>query len=485
MKQDQDDRTARNPESNEQADDVATLYSWANLHGAKYRDFSASRQEMRAQMRQRTLADRARVAREEAQKAPPALGEGPRWEDLLPANGRHAAAAAPLRHELPGERRLERPEEMERMPGTVPAPAEPVSSTRHGLAGAPYFREEAAGEHRPVERTPDPETAAVRPAWLAEVSPQPAPAPLAQSAIPVHPPAAASPQPPAAAIGGVESLQQSRERVASRWYALRGVFGRNPEELQPARMEGQVAALAIFSLAGGVGKTSLVAGIGRALAARGERVLLTDTCSFGILPFYFGAREIKPGVVRTFSGGTSDPAIRVLTLDADRYDADPDLLRREMARGAQDVSRVLIDVATGSAGMLRQALRLAPVVLVPVVPDMASVVTLQALEGFFRNQEGLSGKPLQAWFVLNQFDPSSPLQLDVREVLRQQLGERLLPFAIHRSVAMSEALAEGMTVIDYAPNSPAAEDIMSLVTWIRNISVAVGSGHRGTRWSER
>jgi cellulose synthase operon protein YhjQ len=234
-----------------------------------------------------------------------------------------------------------------------------------------------------------------------------------------------------------------------------------------------------------VGKTSLVAAIGRALSARGERVLLADTCSFGVLPFYFGAREVKPGVVRTFSGGTSDPPIRVMTLDAERESADTDLLRREMARGGQDASRVLIDVATGSAAMLRQALRLSPTVLVPVVPDMTSVVTLQSLESFFRNQEGLSGKPLQAWYVLNQFDPSSPLQLDVREVLRQQLGERLLPFAVHRSAAVSEALAEGMTVIDYAPNSPAAEDIMSLVTWIRNTSVAVSGGPRGIRWSER
>jgi cellulose synthase operon protein YhjQ len=213
--------------------------------------------------------------------------------------------------------------------------------------------------------------------------------------------------------------------------------------------------------------------------------MLTDTCSFGVLPFYFGAREIKPGVVRTFSGGTSDPPIRVLTLDAERYEADPDLLHREMMRGTQDVSRVLVDVATASAPMLRQALRLSPLVLVPMVPDMASVVTLQALEGFFRNQEGLSGKPVQAWYVLNQFDPSSPLQLDVREVLRQQLGERLLPFAVHRSPAVSEALAEGMTAIDYAPQSPVAEDIMGLVTWIRNTSVAVSGGHRGLRWSER
>ena len=56
--------------------------------------------------------------------------------------------------------------------------------------------------------------------------------------------------------------------------------------------------------------------------------------------------------------------------------------------------------------------------------------------------------------VLNQFDASLPLHLDVREVLRRQLGDRLLPFVIRRAPAVSEALAEGMTVVDYAPESP-------------------------------
>src|ERR1700733_6962973 len=37
----------------ETPEDVAVLYSWANLHGAKYRDFSASRREYRAQLRHR------------------------------------------------------------------------------------------------------------------------------------------------------------------------------------------------------------------------------------------------------------------------------------------------------------------------------------------------------------------------------------------------------------------------------------------------
>jgi len=37
----------------ETPDDVATLYSWANLHGAKYRDFSAARAQTREKARLR------------------------------------------------------------------------------------------------------------------------------------------------------------------------------------------------------------------------------------------------------------------------------------------------------------------------------------------------------------------------------------------------------------------------------------------------
>ena len=65
--------------------------------------------------------------------------------------------------------------------------------------------------------------------------------------------------------------------------------------------------LAVFSLAGGVGKTSLVATLGRALSAGTESVLLVDTTSHGLLPFYFGASELKPGIVRRFSPPSGSP----------------------------------------------------------------------------------------------------------------------------------------------------------------------------------
>jgi cellulose biosynthesis protein BcsQ len=127
---------------------------------------------------------------------------------------------------------------------------------------------------------------------------------------------------------------------------------------------------------------------------------------------------------------------------------------------------------------------MSPTVLVPVIPDMNSVVSVSSIDAFFQHNSA-AGKPVRPYYVLNQFDPSLPLHLDVREVLREQLGDRLLPFALRRAPAVSEALAEGMTVMDYAPNSIATEDFGSLAGWIKNIAAPATTGYRGVRWSER
>jgi cellulose biosynthesis protein BcsQ len=129
--------------------------------------------------------------------------------------------------------------------------------------------------------------------------------------------------------------------------------------------------------------------------------------------------------------------------------------------------------------------RLNPTILVPVAPDMNSVISLQTLEKFFSGVNDGDGRPLQPYYVLNQFDTSLPLHLDVREVMRRQLGDRLLPFVIRRAPAVSEALAEGMTVVDYAPDAPVAEDYLNLATWLRTVAAPATAGFRNVRWSER
>ena len=73
----------------ETPEDVAVLYSWANLHGAKYRDFSASRREYRAQLRHR-------AAEQVRQQALLAQAEAEAAAEAAEATAKKAAEAARL-----------------------------------------------------------------------------------------------------------------------------------------------------------------------------------------------------------------------------------------------------------------------------------------------------------------------------------------------------------------------------------------------------
>lgn len=322
-------------------------------------------------------------------------------------------------------------------------------------------------------------------------------------------------QPPAPTASGpgaaFNTLQHSREHVASRWYALRGVFNQNGH-LSSADVgmrsveENVTPMLAVFSLSGGVGKTSLVATLGRTLSSMGEKVLLSDTTSQGLLPYYFGGRELQAGTVRTFSppSGSSDAPISLVSYEFDPKSLEPaqapasgregshradrpgpeEFLPHLVASG-RGMHRVLIDLTNSSAPVARRIAGLRPSLLVPLAPDMNSVISLQALRRFIHTLRDADGQPIEPYFVLNQFDSALPLHLDVREVLSQQLGRQLLPFVIRRTPSVSEALAEGMTVVDYAPESPIAQDFRNLATWLRGIAAPSNAASRSPRWSER
>jgi cellulose synthase operon protein YhjQ len=374
-------------------------------------------------------------------------------------------------------------------PQSGPLQSSPVESER--------AREESPAPGDPWD-TPEGHEPAGRPAWLSTDAPNMA-RPLApQFGLPAAPfalpqfPLAPSPATSAGSPAPEDTLQGSRDRLTSRWFALRGVFDGNATaaEALPAAVVKRPPAMAVFSLAGGVGKTSLVATLGRALSARGERVLLVDTAAFGLLPFFFGATDQRPGLLRTFTppGDSSDAPVQMVTIDPEGPGAEQlsqEGLSGEILKFARGANRVIIDLATASGATTRRIMRMAPLVLVPVIADMNSVVSVSSIDSFFERDNNSAGKPALPYYVLNQFDASLPLHLDVREVLREQLGERLLPFTLRRASAMSEALAEGMTVVDYAPGSTLAEDFNTLAGWVKSLSAPAIANYRGVRWRER
>jgi cellulose synthase operon protein YhjQ len=584
-------------------EDVATLYSWANLHGAKYRDFSEARAQTREKARLRVQQaieqEQARLQKQEqmerqadVQQIPEViLAEEPEVpQDWTAQIAAMKAAKQMQRWEPPRlepepefTEHLERPEQpaskpladrfaafvmsKEPEPPAVqhtPPPPPPPPVQQPPAVQQPQVQMQAKPEVQPEPRTQpqlqpqshieQPPRVAPRPSWpgmepvsapvmhVQENRPHPASdwgratrvpeARVPETCVPeVHIPEAHVPEPripealipearvqeeqretpgrpawltperheephhevpPAQPRPADETLQGSRDRLASRWYALRGVFdgASTQPETAPMAPPARAPVVAVFSLAGGVGKTSIAATLGRALSGRGERVLLVDTAPYGLMPFFFGAHDQRPGMLRTFSppGATGDAPIQMVTIDPETLGpetAAQEVLNAEISKHARGMSRIVVDLATASGATTRRVLRMSPLVLVPMTPDMNSVVSVSSIDSFFQHNAGLSSKPTMPFYVMSQFDSSLPLHLDIREILREQLGDRLLTFGIRRSPAVSEALAEGMTVMDYAPNSTVAEDFANLAGWVKSQSAPASSAYRGVRWSER
>lgn len=542
-------------------EDVAVLYSWANLQGAKYRDYSASRREYRAQVRYRaakallereleaqmraeaSAAEAERIARIAAVSADAVDFPGQsaqrvslrsvedaarkatteRVEAARRAESAARAAVLALREEreiaeahtsavrqaslyeeaelrrreLAGPQPVRPLDESDPAPGTMQRPlpggshpgsqqflfsnwqeAAPISDWTHSWSeprssiNASASPEQVAPAPDAVESdevAPDGEDLQPNaPAWLF-----PAQIPARQSAT-----LAVSAQLKPDALS-LDTLQASREKVAARWFALRDVFDRAAPDLpamQPPRPgPAMVPALAVFSLAGGVGKTSLIATLARAFAEAGEHVALADTTSVKLLPVFFSARDkqqTRPAEVPQVRSGENVRLIQAEVGDRPEAGRGQEDAAEEIVREAQGCERLALDLGSGPVWLLRSLAELRPLVLVPMAPDMNSLISLQAVERLFRGILDADGRPLLPFYVLNKFDASLALHLDVREVLRRQLGDRLLRCAIRRSPAVSEALADGMTVLDYAPEAPVSHDYREIAAWVRSVSPA-------------
>ena len=468
--------------------DIETIYSSVTMQGAKYRDFSASRQEIRSRFRRRVLLkqriEAAGKAREQSARAQAVVLD---W----PAGSPQASEART----------------QEEIPESADAPAQavaPVPPQEHGV-GHGLDEEEApslpgaALTDREEKNIPEPEPVLEDGASGLEDEKRNVPSADCE----IRESNAASNE---ATAGGDTSAEGEASRYgsavsASRWFALRSIRAGDTEQRTGVRVpRGALPALAIFSQAGGVGKTSLVATLGRVLAARGEQTLLAEIASPGLLPLFFGSREVKAGIVRTFSppAGSEDAAVRAVSLDPQQFlekKDTPDWVAETLLRYARGSNRLLIDIQTGSKAIAHRLLPLVSIVLVPLLPDMNSVVSLTAVEAIFAdrkeaspgaaNREQPGSQLIEPVYLLNQFDGTLPLHVEVRGRLQEQLGERLLPFVVRRSAAVSEALAEGMTVVDYAPQSAVAEDYIQLADWLANAAPVPASGLSGLRWSER
>ncbi len=234
----------------------------------------------------------------------------------------------------------------------------------------------------------------------------------------------------------------------------------------------------VFSLVGGTGVTSIAAGLARTLAGSGLRVLLADTCAHSLLSRLFGGSEVRPGVVRHFVPvtGQTNQMISLVSLGIDNLAGDDGEQYRildDFIRGAARMDRIVWDLSGAPLEWAAKVLSISPQILIPLLPNMNSMVQLRATERFI-NRCHEEDPAAQMHYVLNHFDESDPLHVDIRGRFRQMLGRQMLPIALRQSPLVDEALSRGKTVVDHAPASPLVADLWKLAQELHQVEKHAG-----------
>ena len=239
-------------------------------------------------------------------------------------------------------------------------------------------------------------------------------------------------------------------------------------------------ALAVYSLAGGVGKTTISANLARILCVQGEEVLLVDASGSGLLPFYFGANDLRPGLRTFVAPGMKCAPLRVIGHD----EITASWIEKDLSLAIATSQRIIFDLGPASFSLLPQIFSMCSEILIPLEPDLNSIFSISRIENSLERLRLARVQIPSPYYVFNQFDEEYSMDLEAREIARRQCGERLLPFAIRHGDEVAEAIASRMTVADYAPQSDLTRDFVDLALWLEKIS-PVPQKISAVRWTEQ
>ena len=202
--------------------------------------------------------------------------------------------------------------------------------------------------------------------------------------------------------------------------------------------------IGVLNQKGGVGKTTISVNLAAALAVN-NRVLLVDADPQGSALAWSSLRE-------------RDPLFPVVGM------AKP-TLHRDLPALARDYDIVVIDGAPRVNELARAAILASDLVLIPLQPSpfdiWASADTVQLV------REARQYRPqIRAAFLINRRIAKTAIGRDAGAALAQFEDVPVLPMSIGQRVVFAESAAKGLSVLEAAPTSEAAQEMIALAGMI-------------------
>lgn len=237
--------------------------------------------------------------------------------------------------------------------------------------------------------------------------------------------------------------------------------------------------IAVVNQKGGVGKTTVTANLGHALALRGHRVMLLDLDPQAHLPACLGVYDRHPQGADSLLAGErrigdlaveARPGLSIVpageTLNGycthSPRAEDAILLRQSLERNPPSVDYLLIDCPPSASLLTANALQAADEALIPVAGDYLALTGLARLMLTIRRLQPLARQPLNTRIFLSRFIATRRLAQEVLNRVTQHFAEQLLCTSISEAAVVAESAGAGRTIFEYRNRSKSAREFSRL-----------------------
>jgi chromosome partitioning protein len=243
-----------------------------------------------------------------------------------------------------------------------------------------------------------------------------------------------------------------------------------------------VKVLATYNIKGGVGKTATAVNLAYLAAADGYRVLLWDLDPQAAATFLFRIRpRVKGGGKALIAGKRpvddaikatdfdnldllpADFTYRNLDLHLDNERKSASRLRNLLSPLQHEFDLVVLDCPPGISLLSESVLQAADGLLVPLIPTVLSLRTLDQLTEFIG---GLDGKRPDVLAFFSMIDRRKRLHLEIASQLPAERGD-VAATAIPALSLIERMSVERAPVGAFAPRSRAAQSYRELWTEVR------------------